>query len=243
MLEDRADKNFEEKKYSEAQPLYEKLIQKTDDKQKILKAWKRLAEINHYYLKDGDQAYEAYKKVLLYLPPGEDLSNVLKSLADLQLTLMQRPDLAITTLEKLLLLQSKKEEKIKTLMTLAKIYQERRQWVDGKTSMQQVLDLGPSDSERFQIQLMKAYFFNQSKQYDEEVEVYEELLQKSADLSRQNKTAMSLVLSYEQRREWKPAMLALEKWKDLLPEDMVREKQQELKKRISNEPGARGFRK
>ena len=168
---------------------------------------------------------------------------ILKSKADLEINMMQRPDLAITSLEKLLLLQTKKEEKIKTLLQLTKIYQVRRQWEDAKATTQQILDLNPSPTDWFQVKLMKAAFFNQTKQYQEEVEVYEDLLKKSPQLSQQNKTAMSLVLSYEQRKEWKAAAAALQKWKDLLPEDMVREKELELKKRISNEPGARGLRK
>ena len=243
LLEERADQNFQDKNYTEAQIQYEQLIRKTVDKQKQLKAWKRLAEINHFYLKDGDAAEEAYKKVILYSNVGDDLPGTLKAKADLEMNLMRRADLAIVTLEKLVLLQTKKDEKVKSLLQLTKLYQERRQWDDANTTIQQIVDLTPNQADWFQMQLLKATFLNLNKKYDEETAIYEELLKKSTELSRQNRTALQLVLSYEQRKRWKDAYQALQKWKDLLPEDMVREKEQELQKRMINEPGARGFRK
>ena len=243
ILEERADQKVEEKKYSEAAQLYEKLTQQTEDKTKLLKAWKKIAEINHYHLKNADLAHKAYKKVLLYSVAGDDLIPILKSQADLEINLMQRPDLAITTLERLSLLQNKKDEKTKTLLQLAKIYQDRRLWEESLMTLQQVLDLGPSEADWFQVQLAKAVMLNQNKKHVEEIEIYEKLLQKDPELSRQNKTVLQMVLSFEQRKLWKEANQALEKWKELLPDEMVREKELELKKRISNEPGARGLRK
>lgn len=243
LLEERADKNFEEKKYSEADQLYEKLTQQIEDKQKLLKFWKKIAEINHYHLKNSVVAHKAYKKILLYSATGDDLVPILKSQADLEINLMQRPDLAITSLERLSLLQTKKDEKIKTLLQLARIYQERRLWEESMMTLQQVLDLNPPPAEWFQVQLTKAAMLNQNKRYDEEIRIYEILLQKDPQLSRQNKTVLQMLVSYEQRKLWKEADQALQKWKELLPEEMVREKELELKKRISNEPGARGLRK
>ena len=243
LLEERADRNFEEKNYVEANYLYEKLAQQTEDKQKLYKAWKKVAEINHYHLKDGDQAHLAYKKAMLYSQPGEDLISALKLQSDLEINLMQRPDLAITSLERLALLQTRKEEKIKTLVQLARIYQDRRLWDDAKMTIQQVLELGPGPTDRFHIELTKASLLNKTKNYEEELKIYEELLAKSPELSRQNRTALQLVLALEQRKQLKEALQALQKWKEMLPEEMVREKELELKKRISNEPGARGLRK
>lgn len=194
-------------------------------------------------MKNGDIAHKAYEKVLLYSETGDDLIPILKALVDLEINLMQRPDLAITTLERLGLLQTKKEEKIKTLLQLAKIYQDRRLMDESLMTLQQVLDLGPTSTDWFQVQLTKALMLNQNKKYNEEIEIYERLLKKDPELSRQNKTALQLVVSYEQRKLWKEASQTLQKWKELLPDEMVREKELELKKRISNEPGARGLRK
>lgn len=180
---------------------------------------------------------------MLYSLTGDDLIPILKAKADLEINLMQRSDLAITTLERLSLLQTKKEEKMKTLLQLARVYQERRLTEEALMTLQQVQDLGPTPADWFQMQLTKAVMLNQNKKYGEEIEIYENLLQKNPELSRQNKTALQIVVSYEQRKLWKEANQSLEKWKDLLPEEMVREKELELKKRISNEPGARGLRK
>ena len=188
-------------------------------------------------------AHKAYKKTQLYSATGDDLIPILKAEAELEINVMQRSDLAVTTLERLHLLQTKKEDKTKTLLQLARIYQVRRLWEEAKLTLQQVMDLGPSPGDWFQAQLTKAELLNQTKQYDDEIRIYEELLQKDPELSRQNKTVLQMVLSFEQRKLWKEANQALQKWKELLPDEMVREKEQELKKRISNEPGARGLRK
>ncbi len=233
----------EEKKYPAAVDRFSRVMKRAPDQPVALEASRRGSKIAEFELKDYSKAAEFYRHLVMHSPDPKERVNAQKSLAEIYFQKLMNYDQAVIEYGRLLPLVDTKERG-QFQMVLAKANLNLNNFSQALIEIEELLSKKLSDDLRFEAQLFKGNLLQAAKRLDEAISVFNQLMKEFPLKAKNDNVGMSLAVCLEEKGDLKRAVEVLEIIKTDYPTpDFIQVRITRLKDRMSNMPGAQGFKR
>lgn len=240
----KAEKAAQSSDYDAAIKHYNNVIERYIKTPLALQAAEEAARITHYELKDYQKAISHYKHVVLYSGDEEKRAKAQKNIAEIHFKQTLNYNQAITEYSRLLELSPSPEERVEYQLAIARCYFYLNNFFQAQVETEKVLKQARGDEIKFDALLLKANILLTTRNLSEAVNTLKMIIEKYPKRAQEENVALTLVVTYEEQKNFQMAIETLEAMKETYPQKSFIEKRiKGLKERQSHLPGARGWRK
>lgn len=233
--------------YGRAIDSYEKILNiRGRHNQNSIAYAKAAAHLALIKTKEYERALKLFRFIILNSTASDERLEAQKNIAGIQFTHLATPDYAeaIKELSKLLSLKLTSDERISYHTDLAKAYYRANNFYQAQVEIDRILQDTKDKNRQYDLKRLKADIYLSSKDQQNAVNIYVELIKSFPEQSKKDDIGLSLAVSYEDQEKYDKAIevLANLKKESDKPEYLdLRIKR--LKERLSQQPGAHGLRK
>lgn len=231
--------------YSQINSLAREYIASPESKkEKALEVAEQTAKILFLNLKSYNNALFFYKYLVVHSKDEDKKRESQEKIAEIQYSYLMNYSQALVELHKLLETLKMPQEIKMTRIKIAKSYFYLNNFYQANSEINDLLKMENTLEEEYELLLLKGSVFLSEKKIKEAINLYDEMIKKFPNKSIKDNLSLNLAICYEENKEFNKAIQVLQEAKRhyKVPEFLdVRIRR--LEKRISQLPGAKGFRK
>ncbi len=242
----RAKRLVQDKRHVEAASIYERLAANETAEALAAEAALEAAKIYQYDLKRFELAVKNYRIVVARSPLSAVRREAQLKIASVLFYDVQDFQGAIREYSRLLELPYVVTDEIEWRIRIAKAYYYLGNYFQAGVESDRVLKLanGIDEEAVYQTYLLKANIHIGAKEHDQAAAVLTSMLSQFPERSKRDSIALMLAVAFEEQRNFLKAIEVLENIRKYDPrKTFFDEKIKSLRERLSQQPGARGFRK
>ena len=222
----------------------EKIMLRTPDSRAGVEAAAEAGRISFYDLQEFEKALKYYKHVVLYSQSPDA-----RVLAQKQIVLLQFDHLAnypesVVEINRLLSMPIELELRKELKMKAARSYFYQNNLPQAENEADEFIRAPHPEDSKFEMKILKGNILVGQKKIPQAIELFQQLMKESPELSMKNNVGVTLSVCYEELKDFKSAISTLEQIRDKHPvPEYIDVRVSRLKERLKNQPGARGMRK
>jgi tetratricopeptide (TPR) repeat protein len=246
VLKKKAEQQETSGSYKKAIDSYEKIINIRGKNQESVSYAKAAANLALIKTKDYERALKLFRYVILHSEDPTERLAAQKNIAEIHFTHLATPDYAeaIKEISKLLSLKLNDEERVEYHTNLARAYYRANNFYQAQVEIDQVLKETKDKTKQYDLKRLKADIFLSSKDQQNAVNIYVDLLKQYPELAKRDDIGLSLAVSYEDQEKYDKAIEVLTGLKkDSEKPEYLDLRIKRLRERLAQQPGARGLRK
>ncbi len=194
--------------------------------------------------KNYPAAIEFYRHLVLKSEDPKERIRAQARVAQIYFENIQDFDQAVIEFEKLLKMQLEPEEKVRYRMSLAKAHFQLNNLEQAQNELESIMALKLTPEQIFDVKILRANVAVVGKNLPAAAKMWEEVLRDFPERAYKEKVGMSLVVVYEELKEFSKAMTWLEAMKSHDPNpDFLENRILRLKELQLNQPGAQGLKR
>ncbi|MCB0420704.1 MAG: tetratricopeptide repeat protein [Bdellovibrionales bacterium] len=240
----RGESAARSEEFLDAVGFYKRVIQRAPESDLSIDAAKKAARISVLQLKKYQDAVDFYQHIVVYGKNDADRKGAQKQIASIYYDKLANYQKAIEAYSKLLALPHSHQETIYYSMRISHSFFYLGDYTQAKVEINKLLKSQLEEEQEFQAQLFLGNIYFTTKEMTEAIRVFTGLVEKFPERSREEKVPMTIVVCYEELKDYDMAISKLKEMK-LTNEssDQIELKIRRLEKRKANLPGYRGLRK
>lgn len=240
----RARRAIVQHDYKSAVSQFQTIIQNQPDSERSISAARQGARLAHLELKNYPLAVFFYRHLILKAHDHEERKTAQKYIAQIQFENLLDYDQAVLEYEKLLRMDNPPSAASRYRLNLAKSHFHLNNLDQAANEIDILLSHKPTEDEIFEAKTLKANILVSAKRLPEAAEVFEQILRDFPERSKKHNMALSLVVCYEELKDFHKAIDVLERMKPEYPNpDFLKLRIERLRERMSNQPGAQGWKR
>lgn len=238
---ERGRKASEEKKFDQAIKHYDRVVSRDPDSNLAIVSAIKAAQLLRREIKDYSRAIYYYKHVIRHSDEQKIAIKVQKKIADLYFENLGDYKSAIDEFSKLLKTTEKNSDLyIDSKLKIAKSYFYLNNFFQAKTEATELLKEVDDSEKTFELKQFLANIHFNTKNIEEAIKLYKELNKDYPQRSRDENIPMSIVVCYEELKQFDDAIAELKQIKPTYPTpEFIDFKINRLKERIQNLPRRR----
>lgn len=230
--------------FSDSMSYFEKVLIRSDGGPEGLLAAKEAAKIALYDLKASDKAIKFLKFLVMNSKDNQERINCQKQISEIYFEQLNDYKSSIVEINRLLTMLSDPTEKAKYKMDIARAYYYQNNFFQAESEVDEFLRGDIPAQQKFDMTVLKGNILIAQKKMTEAADLLLKLLDKYPEIARRENIELTLSVIYEEQKDYKNAILMLEKLKGHHPmPEYVELRIKKLVDRQKNLPGAKGFRK
>jgi tetratricopeptide (TPR) repeat protein len=239
----QAKSALSDKRYESAVKGFEKVIANDPNSALSLKAAELGAPVAHLQAKDYEAAVGFYRHIIYKGPTAEERMAAQKAIAQIYFENLHDYDQAILEYESLLRLKLPDEEAFKYRLNVVKSQLELNNLDQAFSEVDALITQFPK-GDLYEAKVLKANINISNKHYGDAATILEDVLKEFPDRAKKENLHLSLVVCYEDIREFAKAIQVLESMRSWYNHtDFLDLRIKRLKERSSNQPGAQGWKR
>lgn len=240
----RGESAYRSSNYKEAIGFFRRVILRAPESEISIQSAQRAAYISIFHLKNYKDAVKFYQHIVVYGKDEQVRKEAQISIANVFYDKMADYTKAIEAYSKLIALPHDKEQGIRYAMRVAHSFFYIGDYRQAKVEIKKLLKDDLNEDQAFQAQLFLGNIFFTTKEMSEAIRVFTGLVERYPERSRKEKVPMTIVVCYEELKDYDLAIAKLKEMK-LTEEstDQIDLKIRRLEKRKANLPGYRGLKK
>lgn len=246
-LKKKAEESESSGNYSRAIESYEKIINiRRSQDQNSTNYAKTAAQLALIKTKEYERALKLFRYIILNSNEPVERLDAQKKIAEIHFTHLATPDYAeaIKELSKLLSLRLAAEDRLNYHTDLARAYYRANNFYQAQIEIDRILQETKDKVRQYDLKRLKADIYLSSKDQQNAVNIYVDLLKSFPEQSKKDDIGLSLAVSYEDQEKYDKAIEVLTSLKkESEKPEYLDLRIKRLKERLSQQPGAHGLRK
>ncbi len=224
-----------------AASLLEKITIRSPNSENAIKAAREAARISFFEIKDFEKAAKFYQQIVLSSKSSEERLLAQKQIASIYFDHLTDYPRAVIEINKLIIMLTDTKERTEFKMKLARAYYYQNNFTQAENEVDEFLKSNPPEDQKFDMIFLKGNITLAKKDMLKAMEIFKSLIRDYQERSVKENVVLTLSVCYEELKDFKGAIEALEKARPLYPNpEYVDIRIKRLKDRLGNQPGAHG---